>query len=378
MSILTICQIDAPRNREAVLTRLFLFGVDFDLSCFLSAMPSPSIKASDLRLLVLAPSEASKDDTNRSTAHLFLPFLTALTDVEPSADITTFAGYTTHPPLTIKNKYYASFITIWCDELINGSSEWSENMRSDEAKEVREVIGGIVLLLPYGTRSDVLDSYCGLLADVNTVRELIEDDTGRDIATVAVVQDTTLKATAQSNSTDLLSFTQKLEDTCLSDHGIFGWDIIHWQPNTEQSPSTNEFGEKTGMPRVVEVLEQTDWSTSVTAGQNDYELASVDDFLDDLDQPDVKPRVRPFKDPIASQSDEFQREIAGLHFALEDQSCKESGEPENGDELEVDQMMSLMSRAAEIREEGATMSKEERERFARKEVAKLMREMKLG
>lgn len=353
---------------------------------------SSTSKSSDLRLLVLGLSNPTKKNGNASGSSLdpvtdfslFPPFLTALTSTEPSADISTFAGYTTHPLLVIKNKYYAANITIWCDELslpMDGQpSEWSENMRSEEAREVREVIGGIVLLLPYSeTKSDMLDTYCKLLGDVNSIRELIEDDTGRDIATVAVIQDTAPKAAAERKpDLNLSVFTRKLEDACLSDHGIFGWDIIHWQPTSEEA-GLDEYGEKQGMPRILEVLEQTDWSASIgTSDEAGYELASIDDFLDDLDSSDIKPKVRPFRDPLSDQSDEFQCEIMGLHFALEDQSRTEIGEAESGDELEVDQMMSLMSRAAEIREEGTTMSKEDREKFARKEVARLMREMKLG
>lgn len=360
---------------------------------------SDPIRHSDLRLLILAPSDPHEglgdepgNPNHPSTASpLFSNFLTALTKTEPSGDVETFAGYTTHPPLIVRTKYYEAKTTIWCDIVplpsVEGdsTSEWLTNMQSEEAAEVREVIGGIVILLPYNYSFNDTKSYCKLLAEVNTVREAIEDDTGRDLATVVVIQDMTPRVAAERNTnstTGLADFTQKLEDAYVSEYGIFGWDIVPWQPNEEDNTITNEYGEKVGMPRVIEVLEQIDWSAHVsTSNEPGHELTSLDDLFNDVDEDDLNPKARPIRandDIVASQSQDFQRELMGLHFALEGQSKKEGGEAESGDELEVDQMLGLMSRAVEIRQEGAELPKDEREKFARREVAKLMREMKLG
>ena len=128
-------------------------------------------QTSELRLLILAPAATSKStkvasssdalSTSQTEASsLLFFFLQALTGVAPSRDLTTFAGYTSHAPLSIKNKYYAANINIWCDELPSDQplhdedgdvelARWTDIMLSEEAKEVREVIGSIIIVLPF-------------------------------------------------------------------------------------------------------------------------------------------------------------------------------------------------------------------------------------
>ena len=385
-------------------------------------------QTSELRLLILAPAATSKStkvasssdalSTSQTEASsLLFFFLQALTGVAPSRDLTTFAGYTSHAPLSIKNKYYAANINIWCDELPSDQplhdedgdvelARWTDIMLSEEAKEVREVIGSIIIVLPFYVsllsneqqRSDVVKEYAQYIASVNKVRDLLDDESGRDLATIVALQDMTPATLADRSSghqAALDSCAQDLEDRCISEHDIFGWDIVSWHPmrstmesSTDQA-GLNEFGEKVGMPRIFEVLEQANWTaSSSTFGDHleGYELAGADDpsgLNGDLSTPGLKPIVNLLssntKDPITSEPDEFQREMMGLHFALEDQRHmgvdEQSG---SGDELEVDQVMALMSRAAEIRDAGADMSKEERAKFARREVNKLMQEMNIS
>lgn len=80
--------------------------------------PTPS----SLRLLVLAPSteepQTKVEDSNTgNTLHkdangLLSTFLTGLTDSAPSKDLTTFAGYTSHPPLQLRNQYCPADVTL--------------------------------------------------------------------------------------------------------------------------------------------------------------------------------------------------------------------------------------------------------------------------
>jgi len=295
-------------------------------------------------------------------------------------------------------------------------------MLSAEAQEVRAVIGGIVMLLPYNVPESGLqqtevqiETNMRYVAAANEVRDQLEDESGRDIATVVVVQDTTPSAAAernhgQSREATIASFIEKFEDSCVSDHGIFGWDIIFWQPRTRQDPSsateasgpndftvpevessrlvaeTNEYGEKLGMARVIEVLQQTDWLSSTLGGEEHeagYDLVSTEDFLDADDEyltaPGFKPNIKAgsgmSKDPIMAQSDEFQREIMGLHFALEEQSHGETGDAEDKEDIQVEQLSGLMERVVAIKEAASEMSGVDREAFARREVSRIMREM---
>lgn len=400
---------------------------------------SNDVKTSTLRLLILAPAQpVGKADqpqlasirASYDPSSLFPLFLKALTGTEPSKDMISFAGYTSHPPLFIKNKYYSANIGIWCDELPALTSttedatgtdfaEWTKNMQSTEAKEVREVIGGLVIILPHSTPQQLtkqdnpskIEEYAKYLAGMNELRESIENEFGRDVASIAVVQDMTPSAAAEryvrNEATSALnSFVQKLEDSCMTEYDIFGWDIVPWQSShqatnndversdsvlelTEKTTQTNEYGEKLGMARVLEILEQTDWTIPTDAlddDDDDYGLASTHDPFG-LDQalgnaeygPGFGSLISGPENTMLGQSEEFQREIMGLHFALREQNQKGAEEDDDsGDELQVDQLLTLMDRATEIRAASAEMSKNDREKFARREVIKLMKDIKLG
>lgn len=253
----------------------------------------------------------------------------------------------------------------------------------------------------------------GYIKALNELRELIEDESGRDLAMAAVVQGMTPKAAAmrraeREGDTGIVTFAETLEEACVSDHGIFGWDVVAWQPGSELSlesdidaekptggaqldqpeQSRNQYGERVGMARILEVLEQTDWSAPIKDAEPDdgYGLLSTEDLLDSDDEfaaPSLKPRINQqnngTKDVVAEQSDEFQREIMGLHFALEEQRQQQTADDQgSGDDLEVEQLAGLMERAIATREAAAEMSKEDREKFARREVSKMMRDMNVA
>lgn len=398
-------------------------------------------QTSSLRLLILTPANPAEPaetstteivHTNISNAR-FVSFLRSLTGTTPSRDLTTFAGYTSHPPLNISTKYYSAKVNLWCDELPSLSktttqsveptlSEWTSQMLSSEAQEVREAIGGIVILSPFNAantkQQDDAQEIVSYIMAVNQVRETIEDESGRDVATIVAVEDVTPSAAAERQSVksrdgDVAAFAQKLEESCLDQHGIFGWDIVGWKAENLQVPDgneaentdvqqelkhgstsagfseeRNEFGEKRGIARVLEVLEQVNWSASSSSldqddEDNDYDPLATDDFLasdDDFAIPSFKPNIKASnarsKDPISEQSDEFQREIMGLHFALEEQNNPDShASDEDGNDIQVEKLSGLMERVMAIKEAGSEMSKADREKFARREVGKIMREM---
>lgn len=398
-----------------------------------------AVKTSNLRLLILAPAqhvhsaEEQQLTTIRASSDplsLFPLFLKALTGTEPSKDLPTFAGYTSHPLLSIKNKYYSADVAIWCDELpplkhdtdSTGDSdfaEWIKNMLSHEAKEVREVIGGLVFIIPWSSSQQLTNEdesasiadHAKYISGLNELRESIENDTGRDVASIAVIQDMIPAAAAARSIGDEVTPTlnasvQKLEDSCMTNYDVFGWDIIPWQSShqatvkavddglgtAQDSVQTNEYGEKLGMARILEILEQTDWT--VTTDSQEYDggddngcsLAPTHAFFDSDDNlggTGLRPSIGLLSgDPgneTLEQSEQFQNEIMGLHFALQQQRHQGAGElDDDGDELQVDQLLTLMDRATEIKAAGAGMSKDDREKFARREVTKLMKDMNLS
>ncbi|PYH80874.1 hypothetical protein BO82DRAFT_355099 [Aspergillus uvarum CBS 121591] len=71
---------------------------------------------------------------------------------------TSFAGYTTHPPLPIKNRYYTADIPIWVDEIpLSATSEtttpllppsptqWKTEFSGPDAQVVRDAIGAVMI-----------------------------------------------------------------------------------------------------------------------------------------------------------------------------------------------------------------------------------------
>ena len=347
-------------------------------------MPSPS-SPSQLRLLILSPAAVSSDQT--TSPPLFPPLLEALTSEKPSTDIKTFSGYTSHPPLHLKTKYYEADVSIWCDELSSPASslgserssdalnknedtleQWEEQMLSGPASEVRAVIGGIILLLPASSKSreseDVIMQY---VQAVNSLREAIEDESGgRDVAAAIVVQSVASKATESLKDSE--QYLEKLEDKC-QEANIFGWDFIASHGGSEvQEVDKAKFGEKTGLPRLIEVLEAVDWSVGPQLSESD--LGNV---WEEARSPTI------IGDSGFSPLDaELQQEMMGLKMSmLEDDSGKSAAKKIEGsdEDMSVEQMSALMERVVAIKAAGADMPDVEREKFAKREVDKIMTEL---
>ncbi|KIV87834.1 hypothetical protein PV11_03354 [Exophiala sideris] len=367
-------------------------------------------KPSSLRLLILAPA------TLATSIPPFASLLEAITGSKPSNEVTSFAGYTSHPPLELRTKYYSADVSIWCDELpieTTGTSqrearesdtqaieqskvdsaaddgkdrssstpeEWKSQMLSPAAAEVRAVIGGIVLILPItaSTSPSIPDAYISLVEAVHSFREAVEDDSyGRDIASVVAVQSTSTSVKPEK----LTKAVEHLEETCLSDRGVLGWDFVAWDGDITQAETDNErneYGEKTGVQRIIEVLEGVDWSASPELGGDDGEF-DIDDSADDDDH-EASPTNILGNARFSGLDHELQREMMELKMSLEDEdNANGSAQAEvvvPGDEdAQVEQLQGLMERVIGIREAGSEMSKADREKFAKKEIGRIMREL---
>ncbi|KAL4735215.1 alpha and gamma adaptin binding protein p34-domain-containing protein [Aspergillus similis] len=189
------------------------------------------------RLLILSPSSQSQ-----SLIPSLLKQLTGHPPSETQIQTQSFAGYTTHPPLRIENRYYAADVPVWVDEIpvflgtgmsANGEqvsepestgkevsiseaeqrtgealgrkedtcAQWSQEFSSSEARVVRDAIGAVMICLRNprpnakppastsggkgtgipGDDSEYSDEVRGLKAfirAVGTVRTLIEEERG--------------------------------------------------------------------------------------------------------------------------------------------------------------------------------------------------------
>ncbi|ETI21618.1 hypothetical protein G647_07965 [Cladophialophora carrionii CBS 160.54] len=482
-----------------------------------STTPSPQVKPSSLRLLILSPSTGPSFSPSTSasesasapgsaphsipTLPLFPAFLEAITGSRPSADVTTFSGYTSHPPLRLTTKYYARDVGIWCDELplptarsrgappaqislppsdsnqlesdprskdgsqrqfsqgdntSKGSGtgtdtntesitpeptlqDWTLQILSPAAREVRAVIAGIVLLLPIsststsapvtsatrasGSASHELDQdhdrdpFIKLIQTAHTLREAIEDDSpGRDIASLVVLQ----QASAPPSSSSFCSSSatrrttperdgllEQLEERCLS-MGYLGWEFVAWdgrevqhneadQGQDQEQAERNVYGEKTGLPRVLEVLQSVDWSAEPDHSDDLDDFDFDDEEDDDDDDNKTLPNIRAKASVTNSMSGfggldfELQREMMELKMSMlggddegeeEDDDDNDSGDDprgknhgDDGEETQIERLPGLVERVIAIRDAGQEMGKDERERFAKREIARIMSEM---
>jgi hypothetical protein len=414
-------------------------------------MPDAPAKPSALRLLILAPSS-----NHPTSVPPFSNLLRAITGSKPSDEVTSFCGYTSHPPLGLRTKYYNADVSIWCDELplpaISVSSaghdkstapttkesaeadidndnascstleEWQSQILSPTASEVRAVIGGIILILPISSSSAASSSsassassqsaealsrsHISLVEAVHSLREAAENESyGRDIASIVVLQSTS--SASGVTHAKLFQITEQLEESCLSDKGILGWDFVAWdggEPSTTAESAEderNEYGEKTGIQRVIEVLEGVDWSAAPSWGgddddafdlDHDHEL-DVDVDVDDDDAADdgglgFSPTNILRNNARLSDLDyELQREMMELKMSLGDDAQGEGAEAETSDQqvstnvrdededVQVEQLQGLMERVVAIREAGSEMPPTEREKFAKREIGRIIREM---
>ncbi|KAL2870846.1 adaptin-binding domain-containing protein [Aspergillus lucknowensis] len=137
------------------------------------------------RLLILSPSSPTHPHTDSLIPYL-LQTLTGHA-ANPPAQAHSFAGYTTHPPLRIENRYYTAEVPIWVDEIPiptststpgttaaaaattdteqststelvtsregegegqgegQPSSQWAKEFSSEEAQVVRDAIGAVMI-----------------------------------------------------------------------------------------------------------------------------------------------------------------------------------------------------------------------------------------
>ena len=320
---------------------------------------SAPAETSPLRLLILTPAACKAPGP-------IAPLLTALTGSAPSAEqiSTGFAGYTTHAPLQIRTKYYNASIGIWCDEV---GEEWKATMAdtAEEAQEVRSALGGIVFVLDakdIGNKNDISKAMDGL-EQVEEIRAMCEDEgDGREVVGVAVLVGDGAEARMD-----------EVEEELREGRGMFGWDVVALedgsQPAEEGNPRNHD-GEKTGIDRVKEILEAVPWTTSA-----DDEEADFSDSDNDADW-------------TTSEQKELDREMIGLKMDLHKGEVRGGAEEEafgkdewpelqgGSEDVKVEQLQGLMERLIATREAASVLSGAEKQKFAKREVERIMKEMR--
>lgn len=149
-----------------------------------------------------------------------------LTGTQPEAVSSTLAG-TTHD-LKLETNYYTTTVPVWLD-LITVPEEWAASFLTEEAKEVLEVLGGVVVIfaIPAGTAPS--ESSKDLIREVGKVVKRGLGGWEWDGVTLAV----------GVGEVDHLDDLDTWDEVC----GDAGLEFVH-VASSVASDSKNEFGGK--------------------------------------------------------------------------------------------------------------------------------------
>ncbi|RMJ20779.1 hypothetical protein PHISP_08352, partial [Aspergillus sp. HF37] len=338
------------------------------------------------------------------------------------APATSLAGYTTHPPLRIANRYYQAEIPIWVDEIGpertqeestepgsgsasgsasgsgSSSSKWKDDFLSQDADVVRDAIGGVVICVhnpgfsssltsfpataeretEMGTgsddpahRSDVL-ALKNLIRDVGLVKAQIEDEREAigDVAGLVVLvgrnANAPTAATRNDISDDLDPVPDPADDLPFSptwwEDQLADLGVLGFEvvawDPRREAAGRNQFGELQGMARIREVLETHDWAAPEPDAPDD----DLEEQLLGMDE----------GAGFNLEVNQLEREMLGLRMTVERGG---EDEEEKDDDDRVETMDELMLRVQGIKDMSAELPENERKRFAARAVRDIMKEI---
>ncbi|CAL9728504.1 increased recombination centers protein 6 [Monosporozyma unispora] len=143
-----------------------------------------------------------------------------------------------------ENKYYTVEFDLYIDEIDTNLTDWIDEFMSDECELLREVLAGIIFVLPLGQKDD-LEQIQSHLKSENDMFLICSDPT------------------TESEYPHWEDFTTTLEIT------TFG-----------NSKARNEYGELMGIPRIQEIIDTYPWTNSELK-QDHLESSKPEDTVGD-------------------------------------------------------------------------------------------------
>ncbi|KAI8947915.1 hypothetical protein F4801DRAFT_559104 [Xylaria longipes] len=294
-----------------------------------------------------------------------------LTGTTPEQTSTTLAGASHN--LSLKTTYYTAEVPIWLD-LISSPEEWSASFLSPEAKEVLEVLGGVMVVfaLPVHSQSEEGKSAQDLIKQVGKVVKDGLGGWGWDGIGLCL-------GVGEIDDVDVW------EDCCAES----GLEFV--QVRNQATPSRNEFGEKTGIPRALEALEANDWENAL-ADDLGSDFEDIDAELGpqnkrrDADDGSKGTDLDPEELDFGFDREDFEglkRAIwnagkdDGEDFMDGDPGKQTSGETEEEslDDEDIQKMERMMAKLQAVRDTNTGLPEDQRKRAAAKAVAEVMREL---
>ncbi|KAL6902432.1 alpha and gamma adaptin binding protein p34 domain-containing protein [Trichoderma evansii] len=298
-----------------------------------------------------------------------------LTGASPESSSASLAGIT--HDLELKTSYYTASIPIWLD-IIASPSEWASSFLSEEAREVLAVLGGLVLVFaipnekPAALTGD--DQAPSLIRHVGSVAQKGLGGWEWDGVRLAI-------GIGEGDA-------DEWDDLCAE----AGLEFVQLKSGQMEK---NEFGEKTGIPRVREALESNDWDqldggdplsdfdeahSDKSDGAEDFDPESLDFGVDRSDFEGLRMAIWE-----TSRRETGDSEIAEPAKATPDQpkatdaaggsaaDTKDEGH-ELGDE-DIAKVEKMMRKLQAARDMGEGMSEAQRKRLAARAVEEVMREL---
>ncbi|MCJ1428887.1 hypothetical protein MMC29_006798, partial [Sticta canariensis] len=193
------------------------------------------------------------------------------------------------PTLSLSTPYYSATVPVWHDILPLSTSElrqWSEEWRSEEAGEVVRAVGAWVVIF----RKVVPDERNGegkgevtlpkLRTLLTTVSTFLTHHASAAASSYAFASEPLLLAVGvhQPLNPCLELSTEEWEDLCRE---CGGWEWIDGEVGSEMGKGKgdrDEFGEKFGLPRLLEALEANDWSADLNSDPKNDDVETDSDF----------------------------------------------------------------------------------------------------
>lgn len=232
-------------------------------------------------------------------------------------------------------------------ELHDGILAWKSDFLTPDAAEVIRAVGAWVVCFQKPVSSK--DTHMVQQA-LKAVSEVIEEACG------SMWDGTCLAVAMKQSVTPHLDLASEEWDNICADHGFEFIDA--------EGTGKNEYGEKTGVDRVREALEATDWA--------------MDDDFDDVDGFEVEAEDFESHDLSGNAWDaeqtEMNAELWGLKASLLSRG-EDDGDDAGLEEEQVEEMSRMMSRLQAAKDTTAGMPEEEKRRFAARAVRDLMKEL---
>ncbi|KAK4210817.1 alpha and gamma adaptin binding protein p34-domain-containing protein [Rhypophila decipiens] len=337
---------------------------------------------------------------------------------DPSAPPSTTLAGTTHV-LPLKTTYYTASVPIWLD-LISSPEEWSASFLSDEAKEVLDVLGGVLVIFPLQSSSASAAAAAAKDLVSHVGRVIRQGLGGTDWEGVGLVVGVSSSSSSGSprplsslppggedniagggREEDLDAILDEWEDYCWDS----GLEFVHHRvtithPKAQTGASSekkdaekgekderNEFGEKMGIARVREALEANEWSGGAGGGSDDDESDDAEEE-GEFGSFQKGKQQQSKKDGEESDDDEEQldfgfdkADFVGLKKAIwkggGDDEDDDDDDEANGNDDEVKKLESMMHKLQAVRDMTAGMPDEQRKRMAKHAVDEVMKDMEL-